>query len=143
MYDIANDNNGQYSSLFQYSKELTLGATVSVDKLKMFAGYQMLSAPDVVSGPDKAKHFWLGANYRFGPALTLLGGVYHVKLNKGGGSADLFMLGANYYMSNHTLLYMSVGTVRNAAQTSFAVETYNGVMGQNQSAFYSGISPSF
>jgi predicted porin len=143
MYDVANDSAGQYSSLFQYSKEWTFGATVSVDKLKLFAGYQRLLAPAVVSGPDKATHFWVGANYQILPALTLIGAAYHVNLNKATGRANLLMLGANYSLSQRTLLYVSIGTVRNAAQTDFAVETYNGVMGKNQSAFYTGISQSF
>jgi predicted porin len=143
MYDLANDSVGQYSSLFQYSKEWTFGATASVDKLKLFAGYQRLLAPAVVSGPDKASHFWVGANYQLLPALTLIGGAYRVNLNKAAGHANLLMLGANYSLSKRTLLYASIGKVRNAAQTDFAVETYNGVMGKNQSAFYTGISQSF
>jgi predicted porin len=143
MYDVASDPNGNYSSLFQYSREATLGGTVTHDKWKLFTGYQRLSAPAVASGPDKASHIWVGATYLVMPALTFLGGAYHVKLNRDAGTANLFMLGANYYLSSRTLLYASVGTVRNGAQTSFAVETGDGVAGQNQSAFYSGISHSF
>ena len=146
MYDFANDANGQYSSLFQYSKELTLGGTVTIDKLKLFAGYENLSAPAVTGSPgnpDRANQFWLGANYQLTPALTLIGGAFHVNLNQNSGSANLFMAGANYNLSIRTLLYASIGTVRNSALTSFAVETGNGAVGVNQNAFYSGISHSF
>ncbi|MEP6588192.1 MAG: porin [Polaromonas sp.] len=143
MYDVANDANGRYSSLFQYSKEATLGGAVTRGKWRLFAGYQRLSAPAVASGPDKARHLWAGATYQVMPALTLIGGAYHVELNRDTGTAKLFMVGANYYLSSRTLLYASVGTVRNGAQTSFAVETGDSVAGQNQSAFYSGISHSF
>ena len=146
MYDFANDANGQYSSLFQYSKELTLGGTVTLDKLKLFAGYEHLSAPAVIASlgnPDKANQFWLGANYQLSPALTLIGGAYHVKLNQNSGTANLFMLGTNYSLSKRTLLYASIGTVRNSALTSFAVETGTGAAGANQNAFYSGISHTF
>lgn len=146
MYDVANDVNGQYSSLFQYSRELTLGGTATVGKVKLFVGYQSLSAPAVIASqgnPDKAVQFWLGATYQVTPTLTLIGGAYHVNLNQHTGSADLFMLGANYSMSKRTLLYANIGTVRNGAQTSFAVETGTSVTGQNQHAFYSGVSHSF
>ena len=143
IYDVASDANGSYSSLFQYSKEATLGGTVTFDKWKLFAGYQWLSAPAVASGPAKAGHVWVGATYQVMPALTLIGGAYHVKLNRDAGTANLFMLGANYYLSSRTLLYASIGSVRNGAQTSFAVETGDGLVGQNQNAFYSGISHSF
>jgi predicted porin len=145
MYDVANDPNGRYSTLFQFSKELTVGGTVTIDKLKMFAGYENLSAPQVIAGPDKANHFWLGANYQLTPALTLIGAAYHVKLNQNTGSANLFMLGTNYSLSKRTLLYASIGTVRNGSNTNFQVETGDGtgLTGQNQNAFYTGVSHSF
>ncbi|MFC5474167.1 porin [Paraherbaspirillum soli] len=143
MYDVANDGNGKYSDLFTFSKELTIGGTVTIDKLKLFAGYENLSAPQVVAGPDKANHFWLGANYQLTPALTLIGAAYHVKLNHNSGSANLFMLGTNYSLSKRTLLYASIGTVRNSAQTNFQVETGDSLPGANQNAFYTGISHSF
>lgn len=146
MYDFANDANGQYSSLFQYSKELTLGGTVTIDRLKLFVGYQNLSAPGMTASqgnPDKANQIWIGANYQLSPALTLIGGAYHVKLNQNSGSANLFTVGANYSLSKRTLLYASIGTVRNSALTSFAVETGTSAAGVNQNAFYSGVSHSF
>ena len=146
MYDFAADANGQYSSLFQDSKETTLGGTVTIDKLKLFAGWENLSAPAVTSGPDKANHFWLGANYQLTPALTLIGAAYHVKLNQNVGSANLFMLGTNYSLSKRTLLYASIGTIRNGANTDFQVEAGGptpGLTGQNQNAFYTGVSHSF
>lgn len=143
MYDVANDPRGQYSELFRYSKELTLGGTMTLGRLKLLGGFQRLSAPAVVTGPDHARHMWFGANYWAGQALMLIGGVYHVRLNKSVGNAKLFMLGANYYLSKHTLLYISSGKVRNNSQTDFAVETYGGAAGRNQTAFYTGIAHSF
>jgi len=146
MYDTAADANGQYSDLFNYSKELTLGGTVTLDKLKVFAAYQHLSAPDEAGSagtPNKADHYWLGLNYQLTPALTLITAAYHVKLNQGTGSANLFMAGVNYSLSKRTLLYASVGTVRNSALTSFAVEVGSSNPGVNQNAFYTGIAHSF
>ncbi|MGZ9710164.1 porin [Glaciimonas sp. GNP009] len=146
MYDVANDGAGRYSTLFTNSKELTLGGTVNIDKLKLYAAYQNLSAPqDVTTGSTKANHFWVGANYQLTPALTLIAAAYHVKLNQNVGSANLFMVGTNYSLSKRTLLYASIGTVRNGSNTNFQVESGDGtgLTGQNQNAFYTGVSHSF
>jgi predicted porin len=77
------------------------------------------------------------------PALTLIGAGYHVNLNQNTGSANLFMIGANYNLSKLTLLYASLGTLHNSAMTSFAIETGNSAPGVNQNAFYTGVSHSF
>jgi predicted porin len=145
IYDVQRDTNGQYSSLFASSKELTLGGTLTLDKLKLFAGYENLRANSVATGnPDRANHYWLGANYQITPALTLIGAAYHVNVNAGVGSANLFVVGGNYSLSKRTLLYATVGTVRNGANSDFSVEYGGGgIKGQNQQAFYTGISHSF
>jgi predicted porin len=146
MIDVANDANGQYSSLFQYSKEVTLGGTYTAGKAKLYAGYQNLSAPAVVvsaGNPDQANQFWLGINYEVSPALTLIGAGYHINLDQSSGSANLFMLGTNYNLSKLTLWYTSIGTLHNSALTTFAIETGNSAAGVNQNAFYTGVSHSF
>ncbi|CAG9181223.1 Outer membrane porin protein [Cupriavidus laharis] len=146
IYDVARDANGKYSDLFNTSKELTLGGTLSIRDFKLFAGYENLSAPDSPAGaPTKANHFWLGANYQLTPALTLIGAFYRVMVNRGGGNANLYMLGANYNLSKRTLLYASVGTVQNSANANFSVEATNNnpAPGRNQLGAYTGIAHSF
>ncbi|AMP05849.1 porin [Collimonas pratensis] len=154
MYDTARDQNGSYDSLFSRSKEITVGGNVTFGPAKLFAGWQNISAPaqDTSLAPagsmasaNKANQFWLGANYQLTPALTLIGAAYHVKLNHDVGSANLFMVGTNYSLSKRTLLYASVGTIRNGSNTDFQVQTGDstGLTGQNQSTFYTGISHSF
>ncbi|AIY42478.1 Outer membrane protein [Collimonas arenae] len=152
MYDTARSQNGAYDDLFSRSKEITVGGNVTFDKVKLFAGWQNLSAPaqplgapGTMASANKANQFWLGANYQLTPALTLIGAAYHVKLNHDVGSANLFMLGTNYSLSKRTLLYASVGTIRNGSNTDFQVQTGDstGLTGQNQSTFYTGISHSF
>lgn len=143
MYDFANDAEGRYSELFRYSKELTLGGTLTVGKVKLFAGYQRLAAPAVVTGPDRARHLWVGTNVWAGKATMLLGGLYQIDLNRGTGRARLLTLGANHYLSKRTLLYVTAATLRNNSQTDFAVQTYGGIPGRNQTAFYTGIAHSF
>jgi predicted porin len=157
IYDLQRDANGKYGSvvnptgpgaLYDTSKELILGGTVTITSLKLFAGYENLRAPDVApgTGPDRANLYWLGANYQLDPALMLIAAAYHTNVNQGVGSANLFMVGANYNLSKRTLLYASVGTVRNSAHSDFSVEygdSGGGIAGQNQNAFYTGISHSF
>jgi predicted porin len=146
IYDQVRDATGRYSSVFDASRELILGGTMSLDKLKLFAGYENLRAPDAVAGtPDRANHYWLGANYEVTPAVTLIGAGFHVNVNNGGGNANLFMLGANYSLSKRTLLYAGLGNVRNGSNANFSVEATNNnpVAGQSQTGAYAGISHSF
>lgn len=147
IYDVARDKDGKYSDLFLRSKELTLGGTATVfDDLKLFAGYQRLAAPDApLAAPSKANHYWVGANYRITPLLTLIGSVFRVTQNRDAGSANLYMLGANYSLSKRTLLYASVGKVYNSEKANFSVEATNNnpATGGRQSGTYYGISHSF
>lgn len=146
IYDLQRDANGQYSDLFVSSKELTLGGTLTINNLKLFAGYENLRAPSAAAGAaDRANHYWLGANYQVSPALTLIGAAYHVNVNGGVGSANLFVVGGNYNLSKRTLLYATVGTVRNSATSNFSVEygDSGGSVGQNMNALYFGVSHSF
>jgi predicted porin len=151
MYDTAHDENGTYDNLFSRSKEITVGGNVTFGATKLYAGWQNLSAPaqplttSGIGAANKANQFWLGANFQATPALTLIGAAYHVKLNHDVGSANLFMVGANYNLSKRTLLYASVGTIRNGSNTDFQVQTGDstGLTGQNQNTFYTGISHSF
>ena len=149
MYDFINDDNGRYTNVYESSKEITVGGTATFDKLKLFAAYQKLSAPQAVATTyNKADHYWLGARYMLTPALTLIGAAYHTKLNHDSGSANLFMIGTDYSLSKRTLLYTAVGTVRNKGQADFAVEVYpagdsGSLQATNQNAFYAGIAHSF
>lgn len=146
IYDVNRDENGRYSRLYEASKELTLGGTVTIDQLKLFAGWQRLSAPDSAPvNPDKAQHYWVGARYGITPRLTLIGAAYRTTVNKSGGNANLFMLGADYSLSKRTLLYASVGRVRNSDNANFSVEATNNnpARGQGQTGMYTGIAHSF
>ncbi len=147
IYDVARDKNGKYTELFNKSKELTLGGTATLfDDLKMFVGYQRLSAPDApLNAPSKANHYWVGTNYKLTPWLTLIGSMFRVEQNRNAGSANLYMLGANYVLSKRTLLYASVGKVYNSENANFSVEATNDnpPMGGKQSGTYFGISHTF
>lgn len=146
IYDVARDANGRYSDLYTHSRNLTLGGTVTLDALKLFAAYEQLSAPDSAAGvPDKARQYWLGARYKASGALTLIGAAYRTTVNRGGGSANLFMVGADYALSRRTLLYASVGNVRNGGTANFSVQATNNnpAPGGSQAGLYLGMAHSF
>ncbi|MDB5776126.1 MAG: porin [Herbaspirillum sp.] len=145
IYDLQRDTNGGYSTLYNNSKELIVGGTLTIDKLKLFAGYENLRAPDALAGaPSRANMYWVGANYLVSPELQLLAAAYHTQVNQNVGGASLYMIGANYYLSKRTLLYVDTGTVRNNGNSDFAVEYGGGgIKGQNQNAFYAGVSHLF
>jgi predicted porin len=145
IYDVIRDNNGGYSNLYTASKELILGGTYTIDKMKLFAGYEHLSATDdpVATDATKLNHYWIGANYAITPALILVGAVYHANLNNNGGGANLFLVGANYNLSKRTLLYADIGTMRNSGNANFAAEFNNPLPGHAQNAAYAGISHTF
>jgi predicted porin len=145
IYDVIRDANGGYSNLYTASKELTLGGTLTIDNMKLFAGYEHLSANDdpVAADATSLNHYWIGTNYTITPALTLIGAVYHAKLNNDGGSANLFLVGANYELSKRTLLYADIGTVRNHGKADFATEFSNPLPGHAQNGAYAGIVHTF
>ena len=156
IYDVVRDANGNYSDLWGHSKELILGGTYKFDKLKMFVGYENLRASNAPAGaPNRANHYWLGANYDVTSQLQLVGAWFHVNANNasvsstgvanGGGTANLYMAGINYFLSKRTLLYVDVGTVRNGTGAGHVLENgaESGVSGLKQTGGYFGIAHSF
>jgi predicted porin len=147
IYDQIRDNNGKFTNVFDTSQELIVGGTYKIDNLKLFLGYENLRAPDAAAtAPDRVNHYWLGANYDVTPSVTLIGSFFRANVNKDGGSANMFMLGANYHLSKRTLLYVGAGTVRNKGNATFSLEADNAgapAPGQGQNGGYFGISHSF
>jgi len=145
IYDVIRDTNGRYTDVYTASKDLIVGGTYTIDALKLYAGYENISAPDTAAAtdPDKLNHYWIGVNYTLTPALTLIGGAFHAKLNHDAGSASLFMVGTNYNLSKRTLLYTAIGTVRNKGNANFGTEFDNPLPGHAQNGGYAGISHTF
>lgn len=142
IYDVIRDESGKYSSLFASSRDFIAGVAVKLEPVTFFLGYENLQAPDAPAGqPTRAHHYWMGVNYQVLPALTLIGAAFRVNVNEGGGNANLFMLGANYSLSKRTLLYASIGTVRNSGAADFAVEASDNrpLPGQAQMGAYAGV----
>ena len=146
IYDAIRDSNGQYSSLYDASKEYTLGGIAKFDGMKVYATFQRLKASDAPTNvSNSANHYWLGVAYDVMPTFTLIGTVFRTTLNKHGGSANLYMIGGNYNLSKRTLLYTTYGRVQNSRKTDFSVEADDRrpPAGEGQNGFYAGISHTF
>lgn len=74
IYTSRRDAAGQYSDVYNYSKEAILGGTYRLGAAKFFAAYDHVSAKNVAAGaPDRLKHAWVGVRYELTPQLTLIG----------------------------------------------------------------------
>jgi predicted porin len=146
IYTGRRDANGNFSDVYTFSKETTVGGTYRIGNAKLFAAYDYISAPDSAAGvATRLRHGWLGVRYDVTPALTLIGAAYRVKANNSAGSATLLMAGADYYLSKRTFLYASVGGVSNSSTANYAADvTVNGPgAGNSQRAMYTGIGHTF
>jgi predicted porin len=145
IYDLIHDEAGRYSDIYNASEEWTLGATWTIDKAKWYAAYHTLSARHApLQAPSKVHHSWVGVNYQASDALQLVGALYHVTSNKRSGAAKLYAVGANYSLSKRTVLYATVGHVRNGGSATFSARYWEPhVAGQDQASSYFGISHAF
>lgn len=145
IYDVIRDVNGQYTNIYTNSKDWIVGGTYTMEQLKLFAGYEQISAPNTVdpTAPNKLTHYWVGANYVLSPKWTLIGAAFQNKLNNVGGSASLYVLGVNYNLSKHVTLYADFGEVANKGKANFATEYDNPLAGHDQQGSYTGIAIDF
>ncbi|MEW9585869.1 porin [Paraburkholderia sp. DGU8] len=130
-------HHNQFDNVYLNSRSLMTGGTVTLGPVKLFAGYQHLSAPnasnagvygaagtptalpDGVSLPTSVNHEWLGANWQVTPATALSGAVYHANANNG--NATMYTLGGTYNLSQRTFLYSEVGYMRNSSTSNIGL----------------------
>lgn len=153
VYEEIRDNSGNFTNLYATSREYALGGAYQAGSIKVFAGYSLIrsggaTVADANNPTASNQHqlYWLGANWAATPALTLLAGGYHARLNRDGGNATLLALGANYALSKRTLLYATVGTVVNRGNAAFSVEITpdtRPLAGATQQGVYTGVVHSF
>jgi predicted porin len=132
VYEDLRDQAGDLSSLYFFSRVYMIGATYKLGAAKLFAGGQRLSTDESrtvaeASNPTAANRNdqgWIGASYSFTPEFTLSAGLYHAKVNRNGGSANLGALGATYYLSRRTFLYATFADVNNRGNAAFPVIVY-------------------
>ncbi len=147
------DSNGKLSTLYNNSRFWMLGANYKLGDLKLFGGYQRIQTDEDATIADptnpaaatRSNQAWAGAAYNVTPLLSVQGGVYHVKLNRDGGSATLAALGSNYYLSKRTILYATVGSVKNKGAAAFPAITYQPgpLAGTSQQGTYIGMMHNF
>src|SRR5258706_2702421 len=126
------DANGKLSTLHNNSRFWMLGANYKLGDFKLFGGYQRIQSDEDATIADptnptastRSNQAWAGASYNFTPLLSVQGGLYHVKLNRDGGSATLAALNSNYYLSKRTILYATFGSVKNKGNAVFPAIVY-------------------
>src|SRR5258708_6522892 len=134
-----------------------LGANVFLGQFKLQAVYQASrtsggAAATSVSGSTSTDQEWGGVTWQATPAAALIGAIYHVNANKGGGNANIYTIGGTYNLSKRTLLDIQIAQVRNSKSANYGlnanaagdtVSTDNPLPGHNQSGVYAGIQHSF
>ncbi|CAN7671052.1 porin [Caballeronia sp. LjRoot34] len=151
IYDEIRDSNGTFDNVYQNSRSITGGGTVNVGPVKLYAGYQHLSAPQAsVDGyfvntgapattlpsgatlPTAVDHEWFGARWDVTPAAALLAGWYHTNANHGNGNANLWTLGGTYSLSRRTFFYSEFGAVTNSKTSNIGLgDGYSDPYGAN------------
>lgn len=148
LYEEIRDGNGSLSSLYAASRLYVAGASYQLGNMKIHGGYSLMrSNSDTVPTDDnpfsasRQQLAWLGVNYQAMPNLALLGGTYRAHRNKDAGGATLFAIGANYHISNRTMLYTTIGSILNGSNAAYSVEAGSNrpLAGQSQQGVYTGM----
>jgi predicted porin len=167
IYDGAQDQHGNYSNLYTASLEFIGGATLKLNPVTLYAGYENLSAPDGNKGTlagstaivnpgaidtpypsvfaSHAQMTWLGAVWQATPKIAIRGAWFYTQINDHAGGANLFTAGGEYSLSKNLLLYATVGEVANRGAANFSADIYAPPPkpGATQFTGFSGISISF
>ncbi|TKC83065.1 porin [Trinickia terrae] len=148
-------NGGSTSGAFNYSREYMAMANVFLGQFKVQAGYNAVRSSGQTSSvqPSSLDQEWGGLTWQATPAAALIGAVYHVNANNGGGNATIYTIGGTYNLSKRTLLDFQAATVRNSKTANFGLEANsagagsssndNPLVGHSQSGVYAGIQHSF
>jgi predicted porin len=147
------DANGKLSTLYNNSRFWMLGANYKLGDFKLYAGYQRIQSDEDATVADptnptaatRSNQAWAGASYNITPLLSVQAGLYHVKLNRDGGSATLAALNSNYYLSKRTILYATFGSVKNKGNAAFPAIVYQPgpLAGSSQQGTYIGMMHAF
>ncbi|WP_233862633.1 porin [Paraburkholderia adhaesiva] len=153
--DTINDANVSEGP-FAYSRDYMAMLNVFLGAFKVQAGYEAIRTAGMtgtaIGQPTTLDHFWGGVTWQATSAAALIGAIYHVNANNGGGNATLYTIGGSYNLSKRTLLDMQVATVQNSKAANFglnannpgtSVATGNPTLGKAQTGVYAGIQHSF
>lgn len=165
IYDEIRDESGHFTNLYSTSRETIVGATLDLEPVKLFAGYEWLTAPQgkkdlggtSLQNPgarftpyDKiyatqADMGWVGASYSVNQHLTLRGAWYHTEINNSGGRADLVTVGTEYAFTPNFMVYATIGGVLNKDNANFSADVYSPppAPGEKQISMFTGFSIQF
>ena len=135
IYDELRSKDGQFDDLYAGSRSIMGGGTYTIGPVKIWAGYQHLSAPQAtdatvnagagagtlpggVSAPTAADHEWGGAAWQVTPSATLTGAVYHTNVNNGNGNATMYTVAGTYNLSKRTFLYAEAAYLHNSSSSN-------------------------
>jgi predicted porin len=136
IYDEVRGADGSFNDVYNHSRSILGGGTLVFGPVRIYAGYQHLSAPNAtnasvgvtaaalpagVSAPTTVNHEWIGAAWQATAATALTAAVYHANANHGNGNATLYTLAATYNLSKRTFLYAEAGYVRNSSTSNLAL----------------------
>lgn len=138
IYDEIRDGNGQFDNVYLNSRSLMTAGTYQLGAVKIYAGYQHLSAPDSTNAsvfgpgvnpalpsgatvPTSAEQVWLGAQWQVNPVNSLTVGLYHSNANNGNGNATLYTLGGTHSLSKATFFYAEAGYVSNSKTSNIGL----------------------
>ncbi|WP_395067788.1 porin [Paraburkholderia silvatlantica] len=147
-------NTGQ--GVFAYSRDYMAMVNLFLGAFKVQGGYEAIRSsgmnPGIIGQPTTLDHEWGGVTWQITPAAALIGAVYHVNANNGGGNATLYTIGGSYNLSKRTLLDIQAATVQNSKTANFGLNannfgtsaaTGNPLPGHSQTGVYAGIQHSF
>ncbi|WP_423394047.1 porin [Burkholderia sp. LMG 21824] len=152
LYDEIRDKDGRLSDVYAASREYFGGVNIFLDPVKLQLVYQGSEAPDALPGaPTRTQQEWGGATWQINPAVAVIGAVYHVNANHGGGSATLYAIGGTYNLSKRTLIALEAASVRNSKNADFGLNanypvtnsTDNPPPGHSQSGVFVDLQHSF
>lgn len=144
IYDEVRGADGSFNDVYAHSRSLLAAGDYAIGPVRIYAGYQHLSAPSAtdasvgvaaatqpagVSAPTRVDHEWLGAAWRVSAAAGITAAVYHANANRGNGNATLYTLGAMYNLSKRTFLYAETGYVHNSSTSNISLS--DGPYGNN------------
>ncbi|WP_028228253.1 porin [Paraburkholderia ferrariae] len=134
LYDEIRDPYGRFSNVYLYSRSIMAGGTYTLGPVKLYAGYQHLSAPDAdeagydgaaspggASLPTAVDHEWGGAAWQLSAATALTAAVYHANANNGNGNATLYTLAGTYNLSKRTFFYTELGYIHNSSTSNIGL----------------------
>jgi len=162
IYDEIRDPiTGQLDNVFNASREYTAGVNLFLGQFKIQGVYEASRTSGITNSPQgtptTTNHEWAGVTWQATPAASVIGAVYHVNANNGGGNATLYAIGGAYALSKRTLLDFEIATTRNSKNANFGLDANsagpggntpsgyneNPLFGHSQAGVFAGIDHSF